>query len=356
MQMQLSSVAQIPDGMLAAIALRNEKPRLGVPSWNPALHQGIDASNSTIVLGLQSTAALNRIGSRSTGKERDAESGLDYFGARYYASNMGRMMSPDPSGLAYADPTNPQSFNLYAYVMNNPLSNTDPDGLSCVQGSVDNGDGTSTTVYSDDGDGKGCAAAGINPDGSETTKTIQAYVNTNGDDAGTSSSGLGDFLSNAGDVISTVGGQAFDWLAAPRDPGCLAGFAAGGAAYGVVGGGIVGGIAGAGGGTLVAPGVGTVGGGFAGATEGASIGGQAGFVGGTAVGFILCAKGSGPGFGGNQRENKMANDAKKDAERQTGKKFTKALDRVFHDEITGQGINDYHELVKIAVDVLQGHI
>jgi RHS repeat-associated protein len=30
-----------------------------------------------------------------TGKERDAESGLDYFGARYYASNMGRWMSPD---------------------------------------------------------------------------------------------------------------------------------------------------------------------------------------------------------------------------------------------------------------------
>ncbi len=33
-----------------------------------------------------------------TGKERDAESGLDYFGARYYGSNMGRFMSPDPIG------------------------------------------------------------------------------------------------------------------------------------------------------------------------------------------------------------------------------------------------------------------
>ncbi|HXS11613.1 MAG TPA: RHS repeat-associated core domain-containing protein, partial [Acidobacteriaceae bacterium] len=43
-----------------------------------------------------------------TGKERDTESGLDYFGARYYASSMGRFMSPDPSGLAFANPANPQ--------------------------------------------------------------------------------------------------------------------------------------------------------------------------------------------------------------------------------------------------------
>jgi RHS repeat-associated protein len=132
MQMQLSSGTQIPDGILADFALRNEKPRLGVPSRNPALHQGIDASNSTIVLGLQSTAALNRIGSRSTGKERDTESGLDNFGARYYGSSMGRFMSPDPSGLYFADPTNPQSLNLYSYAQNNPLKNIDPDGLRCV--------------------------------------------------------------------------------------------------------------------------------------------------------------------------------------------------------------------------------
>jgi RHS repeat-associated protein len=67
-----------------------------------------------------------------TGKERDTESGLDYFGARYYASSMGRFMSPDPSQLAYADPTNPQSLNLYSYALNNPVINTDPSGLACV--------------------------------------------------------------------------------------------------------------------------------------------------------------------------------------------------------------------------------
>ena len=47
-----------------------------------------------------------------TGKERDTESGLDYFEARQYGSSMGRFMSPDPSGLYYANTDNPQSLNL----------------------------------------------------------------------------------------------------------------------------------------------------------------------------------------------------------------------------------------------------
>ncbi len=70
--------------------------------------------------------------SHFTGKERDTESGNDYFGARYYASSLGRFLSPDPSGLVYADQKNPQSLNLYAYVMNNPLIYVDPRGLDCV--------------------------------------------------------------------------------------------------------------------------------------------------------------------------------------------------------------------------------
>ena len=67
-----------------------------------------------------------------TGKERDTESGLDYFGARYYGSSMGRFMSPDwashPEAVPYASLPNPQSLNLYVYVGNNPLSHLDPDG------------------------------------------------------------------------------------------------------------------------------------------------------------------------------------------------------------------------------------
>jgi RHS repeat-associated protein len=65
-----------------------------------------------------------------TGKDRDSlVSDLDYFGARYYSSTMGRFMSPDPHG---GQIENPQSLNLYAYVLNNPLGNTDPTGMDCV--------------------------------------------------------------------------------------------------------------------------------------------------------------------------------------------------------------------------------
>ena len=69
-----------------------------------------------------------------TGKERDTESGNDYFGARYYASTMGRFLSPDPSGLTYAVAANPQSLNLYSYALNNPLKFIDPTGMYCFYG------------------------------------------------------------------------------------------------------------------------------------------------------------------------------------------------------------------------------
>jgi RHS repeat-associated protein len=58
-------------------------------------------------------------------KERDAETGLDFFGARYDSSAQGRFMSPDShTGV----PGNPQSWNKYSYTFNNPLKLVDPDG------------------------------------------------------------------------------------------------------------------------------------------------------------------------------------------------------------------------------------
>jgi RHS repeat-associated protein len=69
-----------------------------------------------------------------TGMERDSEttSNLDNFEARYMESTLGRFMSPDPSGIWLADATDPKQLNLYNYVANNPLSNTDPSGLCTV--------------------------------------------------------------------------------------------------------------------------------------------------------------------------------------------------------------------------------
>jgi RHS repeat-associated protein len=89
-----------------------------------------------------------------TGKERDSESNLDYFGARHYASTMGRFMSADrynvmltrynleagglPSEAAdaflYGHIENPQNWNQYAYVRNNPLNLVDPTGAAAIPG------------------------------------------------------------------------------------------------------------------------------------------------------------------------------------------------------------------------------
>src|SRR5262249_11969787 len=72
-----------------------------------------------------------------TGKERDSETGLDDFGARYYSSTLGRWLSPDwsaaPAAVPYADLTDPQTLNLYAYVRNSPLSHADIDGHCCEE-------------------------------------------------------------------------------------------------------------------------------------------------------------------------------------------------------------------------------
>ena len=83
-----------------------------------------------------------------TQKERDIETGLDYFLARYYSSTQGRFTSPDefaggpheifeavldPTPLLYAEPTEPQSLNKYNYCLGNPLRYLDPDGHQTKQ-------------------------------------------------------------------------------------------------------------------------------------------------------------------------------------------------------------------------------
>jgi RHS repeat-associated protein len=67
-----------------------------------------------------------------SGSFLDSYDNLDHFLYRQYTGNEGRWVTPDPAGLAAVDPSNPQSWNRYAYVMNNPVSFTDPTGLDCV--------------------------------------------------------------------------------------------------------------------------------------------------------------------------------------------------------------------------------
>ncbi|HEY6251340.1 MAG TPA: RHS repeat-associated core domain-containing protein [Candidatus Angelobacter sp.] len=83
-----------------------------------------------LVPGVGQTTSTNHY--KFTGKERDSESSLDDFGARYYSSTIGRFMSPDwaakPTTVPYAQFGDPQSLNLYAYVRNSPIIRVDADG------------------------------------------------------------------------------------------------------------------------------------------------------------------------------------------------------------------------------------
>jgi len=101
---------------------------------------------------LQGYTGLDGVRQQFTSKERDVETGLDYFLARYYSGIQGRFTSPDEfkggpielyilgsgdgdkQALPFAETTNPQSLNKYSYAYNNPLRFVDPDGH---QGIVD---------------------------------------------------------------------------------------------------------------------------------------------------------------------------------------------------------------------------
>jgi RHS repeat-associated protein len=103
---------------------------------NPVLNfTGLPFGDGLGTIPVSNTDAADATEHHFTGKERDGESGNDHFGARYYASTMGRFMSPDWSAkedpVPYAVLDDPQSLNLYSYVRNNPLNHGDPDGHEC---------------------------------------------------------------------------------------------------------------------------------------------------------------------------------------------------------------------------------
>jgi len=137
------------DGMLIATYAQDDTVKSGTTTQNGLLHFYFDdplgtrraqtdyaghleQNCSSLPYGDSETCGSSPTEHLFTGKERDAESGNDYFGARYYASSMGRFMSPDWSAkedpVPYAKLDDPQSLNLYAYVRNNPLGGVDSNG------------------------------------------------------------------------------------------------------------------------------------------------------------------------------------------------------------------------------------
>ncbi len=91
---------------------------------------GANYDGRSVPLGY--TATPDDANPKFTGQQRDPETATDWFQVRQMSGAQGRFQSPDP-GNAGADPSNPQSWNGYAYVGNNPLSYTDPSGMiTCV--------------------------------------------------------------------------------------------------------------------------------------------------------------------------------------------------------------------------------
>jgi RHS repeat-associated protein len=128
-----AATATTPVLPLAALSLFAEKPHQGHRTAISTFRLGTTLAISNTATGMP--VCLYDSGTRPccSGKERDGERGLDYFGARYYGSAMGRFTSPDRP-FADQHPEDPQSWNLYSYVRNNPLRFIDPTGRDCVSG------------------------------------------------------------------------------------------------------------------------------------------------------------------------------------------------------------------------------
>ena len=126
---------------------------------------GSSRLTSTQARGLYSSSAYAPFGEQYgtsgmadasfTGQDQDTVSSLYDFPARRQSPSQGRWISPDPAGRGAVILANPQSWNRYAYVMNNPLNSVDPDGLCNMDESLLIGDPCLVALTDDDGGGGG---------------------------------------------------------------------------------------------------------------------------------------------------------------------------------------------------------
>ena len=197
-----------------------------------------------------------------TGRERDAfvdgtATKLDFFDVRYFGAAQGRFASPDDP--SFGDPEDPQSWNLFSYGLNNPISFSDPSGHAPRnKHGIDPKNGAFCTV----GKAKAPEAPSLL---SQLGTLIPAVLTIS--------------IQLPSQTVRQPIQSALDWMSLPRDPGCLSATTAGGSSVGAAAGwaGLL-----AGGVVVV-----TVPGGFA-------FGGGAGWL----VGMTMCTSGTGQGGSG----------------------------------------------------------
>ena len=137
--------------------------------------------------GTPPTSTANR---NFTGQTVDTLQPPYDFQFRQQSSSQGRWLVPDPAGLAAVDITNPQTWNRYAYVANNPLSNVDPLGLQCV--TLDNG------VVADDGTPPPCnSMTQGNGDADATVSDTSTSANDDRPQGGNFPAGIGSLPTGA---------------------------------------------------------------------------------------------------------------------------------------------------------------
>jgi RHS repeat-associated protein len=102
--------------------------RLGHQLPTAILYQGIGPAIPNTATSFAHPLYDSRVRPRCTGKERDAATGLDFFGARYFSGPQGRFTSPDPIVVTPLRLEDLQLLNAYVYARNNPFKFLDPDG------------------------------------------------------------------------------------------------------------------------------------------------------------------------------------------------------------------------------------
>jgi len=278
--------------------------------WLGSVRLGSSASTRAITLDrafapfgeMYNTVTGGTANPQFAGLTQDTITGEYDTDAREYHPSQGRWISPDPLEMGVGNPSDPQSWDLYAYVMNNPLAATDPTGLQCVE---------YEGIVGDDGQEPPCDHM------TPPTGIPDAQVNANIDAVQVQSSSSLAALRQAAQSFSnglqSATDAAWQFLTTPRNPTCVGAYTATGSGIGLTAGGSLG-LAGGPFAEVTVPG---------GAGTGFLIGGGVGWLGG----MISCRTGGvgsgggggdGGGGGGGGGKNGWTNKIARDKAKQLG--------------------------------------